>query len=124
MTVAVANIGQGDVIAIAADLDGKLDDGAWIDVLAYANQVNLAQVGGTDQDSRMARIFLAAHVAKTALLARSGAAGPVTSESVGGVRRSYGFIAGQVGTGLASTRYGQMYLDVLAGTGAYGPFVL
>lgn len=125
--MALVDITKSDVLSFASILGtGNLatTDQAWVDILNFVNQVNLTACD-SDFDRRLARIYLAAHVAMTTRLASSGAAGPVTSESAGGVRQSYGLIAqATTGTSLGTTRYGQMYMDILGMTLAGGPMVI
>jgi hypothetical protein len=113
---------KADVTAFAAELS-VVTDPMWVDILNFVNQFDLTACD-SDYDRRLARIFLAAHIASNDLKARSGAAGPVTSESAGGVRRSYGFVAYTQGSNLNSTRYGQAFSDILDMTGAAGPFLV
>lgn len=55
--------------------------------------------------------YLAAHLLTVSARGGSGAAGPVTSESVGSVSRSFGSSSSQAGSGsLDSTSYGREHL--------------
>lgn len=118
------DIEKEDVTDFAADL-GNVTDNAWERILAFVNQVNLTAVD-SDEDRAMARIYLAAHLAKmsSATGAAASAAGPVTSESAGGIRRSYGFVAQTSSSSLDLTRYGKQYLEILNHTMAHGPMVI
>ncbi len=112
-----------DVVNFASELS-SVTDAVWFDILNYVNQVNLTSCD-SDYDRRLARINLAAHIASYNKRAASGAAGPVTSESAGQVRRSYGLIATSTSSGaIGSTRYGQQYLDILSASLASLPFVV
>src|SRR3982750_2608932 len=95
---------KADVLAVAPELS-TLSDQFWLDTLVYANEFDFTSVD-TEQTVRMARIFLCAHLGSRAKRSGSGVAGPVTSEAAGGVRRSYGLVAGAGGMlgGLASTQ--------------------
>lgn len=116
---------QADVTAFAPELATKLGASAWTDVLLYVNELDLTYLTETDQVTRMARIYLAAHIGTMSWRGGSAAAGPLTGEAVGGVRRSYGLISMMTTqTALGSTRYGQMYLDILTMSFAHGPLVL
>jgi hypothetical protein len=97
----------------------------WVGILNYVNQINLT-TWDTDPDRYLARVYLAAHIGSTTGQAGSGAAGPVTSESAGGVRTSYGLIAMAASSPLylATTRYGQMYLDIISMSQCAGPFLI
>lgn len=115
-------ITQDDVLEFAPQLAG-LKPTTWSDILATANEFDLASYS-TDQDRRMARLFLAAHVGQMLKDARTGAAGPVTSSAVGDIRRSYGLVAMATSTaGLQMTRYGQMFSEMLIFSVA-GPQIL
>jgi hypothetical protein len=119
-----APILQTDVQPFAPAL-ATLAAGAWTDILAYVNEQDLTYLGETVQVDRMAKIYLAAHIGTLTMRAGSGAAGPVTSESAGTLRRSYGMYAAWAGSGaLGSTQFGQMYLDILSMSQAAGPMVL
>lgn len=127
-----ATILQGDVITVAPELETFQ---AWEDVLAYVNEfditqtyddmVGIPQTAESNQTDRMAKIFLAAHIATMVKRAGSGTAGPVTGVSVGGVRRSYGLLPFGTGlTSLSSTRYGQLYMEVVGMTSIAGPMLV
>jgi hypothetical protein len=114
---------QGDVTAFAGQL-ASLDPVAWTDILAEANQFQLSTCD-TDQDRRMARILLAAHIGQMIKDAKTGAAGPVTSSAVGDIRRSYGLIAMSMSSaGLQMTRYGQLFSLTLQTSNVAGPEVI
>lgn len=128
------NIVKADVLAIAPEL--ALSDQAWVDVLAYVNELDLSALGETVQVTRMARIYLAAHFASMSKQASNqtvtGAAGPVVAETVGNVMRRYASSGGSSGSsggssprgsGLESTFFGQMYLRIIGMTAARGPLV-
>ena len=131
-----ATIVEADVTNFAAELAGSLNNAAWTDILAYVNEFDItqtpplagcyvpAQTPESTQTDRMSKIFLAAHIATMAKRGGTGAAGPVTSEAVGGVRRSYGLIPMAMGvSSLASTRYGQLYLEIV-GMSTAGPMLV
>ena len=109
------DIGTGDVLAIAPGLS-KLDASTLLDVLAYVNELTDAGIGGglDGPTLRLARLNLAAHLGTASLLAKGGIAGPVTSESAGGLRRSYGFLnTAATRQALAGTIFGQQYLGII-----------
>ena len=121
--MSIAAVIKADVLAFAPELS-TLTDQFWVDALDYVNQVDLTSVD-TDIDRRLARIYLAAHIGSTTKRAGTGAAGPVTSESAGGIRRSYGLLATSAsGSGLSSTRYGQLYESILSMSLAHGPLLI
>lgn len=120
----MAVIVKADVLAFAPELS-TLTDAAWADVLAYVNTFDISHTGEDAQTVRMARIFFAAHMGTMDKRASSSSAGPVTSESAGGVRRSYGLLASFSGANsLSSTRYGQLYADLLSMSLANGPMLV
>lgn len=117
-------INKADVLSIAPELS-TLSDQAWADLLEYVNEFDFTTLD-TVQTVRMARIFLAAHWGTGVKRAPKGAAGPVTGEAAGGVRRTYGLVAtagGGLGA-LGSTMYGQTLLSILSMSGAHGPFLV
>lgn len=120
-----APIVQSDVTGFAPALTSLVTSGALADILAYVNEQDLTVLGETVQVDRMAKIFLAAHIGTLTLRGTSGAAGPVTSQSAGTLRQSFGMYAAWAGSGaLGSTAFGQMYLDILSMSQAAGPMVL
>lgn len=86
----------------------------WLSVAA--RQMNPDRWGTKFNDGQM---FLAGHFLKlgVASASPSTARGPVVSESVGGVSRSYAAVGVVNGTSssLSSTFYGQQYLDLKRG---------
>lgn len=121
--MAIDNIVKTDVLAIAPEFS-TLADQAWVDILNYVNQINLTACD-SDFDRRLARIFLAAHIGAIVKSGSAGEAGPLTGESAGGVRRSYGLVASATSSGsITTTRYGQKYIEILEGTLVHGPMVV
>lgn len=107
---------QTDVTGFATGL-AAVSAGAWTDILAYVNQYNLTTCD-TDIDRRLARIYLAAHLATMGLSANAagvtGASGPLISEAAGDVRNAYGFVSMSSGVGaLSLTRWGLMFLEII-----------
>jgi hypothetical protein len=124
----VAAIVWADVTAHASDLS-TVSAGAQTDVLAYVNDtVDPDKLGGeASARYRLARIYLAAHFGTVVLAQGTPPAGPVTSESVGGVSRTYGVAAGASGSAseIASTGWGREYLALIRRSAASrGPLVL
>lgn len=117
----MASIIWSDVTAFAPEL-AAVAAGAQTDLLAYVNGDGVAVdvFGGEDSPTtRLARIYLAAHVAT---VGRFGAgAGPLTSHSAGGLSRSFAQFSG--GGLIGTTGYGRLFLQ-LARPGAVGPMVL
>lgn len=121
-------IAWSDVAEMAPELN-SLTAGAKQDIVDYVNELDLTQVNApwnlpseSAQTARMAQIYLAAHLGTVTRRGASGAAGPVTGQSAGGLRRSYGLISapGYLGT----TSYGIAYLTILDQSLARGPFVI
>lgn len=108
-----------DVLDVAADVAALTSLGAQTKILAYVNQkVDPDQfgrsVGGIDDPTYvLARCYLAAHLALTTL--RGGSqAGPLTSETEGGVSASYAFITYLRSPLLMTTVYGQQFARLVA----------
>lgn len=116
----MAAITWADVIALAPEV-ATIPLGAQTDILAYVNsQLNVVTWGGEDSiQLRLGRIYLAAHLATITVFGGSGA-GPVVSESAGGLSRSYA----QASTSGARTGYQDMFLELLRRTPARLPIVL
>lgn len=69
-----------------------IDVDAQVDILAIVNteMLNPTMFGGENARTyKLARIYLAAHICAMELMGADGAQGPVTSESAGGLSRSY-----------------------------------
>ncbi len=125
----VDDIIRADVLDFAPELatgTRATTDGAWVRILAYVNAIDMTGLFENEQDTQLARVYLAAHVAKVTSAASGTTAGPVTSESVGGVRRAYAntFSAAAAEGTLGTTRYGQMYREILGRSLASGPFLV
>ena len=119
-----ANILKPDVLAIAPELS-TIADGAWVEILAYVNEIPLSAFDDSVPTHRLARIFLAAHIGTVSKRAVTGAVGPVTAESAGGLRRSYGAVATSTDTSnLSSSMYGTQYMTILNASYARGPFLV
>lgn len=113
-----------DVLAMAPQLT-TLSIQAQTDILNYVNELDMSGLGETAQTTRLARILLASHYATGATRAPGGMAGPVTSESAGAMRRSYGLSATPSGEeGLGTTMYGMQYVSLLRMSLAHGPVLL
>ena len=112
----MASIVWTDVVNHAASLS-TLDAEAQTDILAYVNdRLNVRIFGGEDSASlKLARIYLAAHFGSGLVNGAGGEAGPVVSESAGGLSRSYGSLFSMDSSVLATTAYGQSYLNIIRG---------
>lgn len=123
--MAVVDITRANVLAFAPEL-ADVSTLAFDDILAHVNELDLthADIGESEETNKLARIYLAAHFALLTRNAGSGAAGPVTAETVGQVRRSFGLLATAAGTNaLNGTQYGQAYLALLMQSMAHFPIV-
>lgn len=122
----MAAITWTDVMALAPELSSVSTDGRTY-ILAHVNTaLNLAEFDGEDgPKTRLARIYLAAHFGAISLAGATGASGPVTSESAGGLSRSYGTTTStSSGSGIERTGYGQLYLQLVRTSPARAPLVL
>ncbi len=114
---------ESDVLSYAPEL-APLDAGAWTSILAFVNELQYTAVtpAGEGPLLKLARILLAAHYGTISRRGPSGAAGPVTSEAAGAVRRSYGLVAlASSDASLGATGYGQQFLGILSMSLANGP---
>lgn len=103
----------------------RLTEEAQQQILFYVNQWSSENALGSAPTLHMARVLLAAHFALSTSRATTGAAGPVTSEAMGGLRRSYGLIALSAATAnLGSTIYGQQVMLILSMSDAHGPILV
>ena len=121
--MAVPTVDKAAVLAVAAELSSVLD-AVWAVWLPWANEFDLSQTGATDATVTLARIYLAAHMVTMSKRGSSAAAGPLTGESAGGLRRSYGLVSMNGAGSFPLTRYGQLFLDLLDQSPAKGPFLI
>ena len=108
----MADVIWADVVAVDPGV-ATLDSWAQRLYLAEANALNPNAFDGVDGPRfKLARVFLAAHRGRRGIdVAATGAAGPVTSESLGGMAVSYATPATS-GSGLDDfglTAWGQQY---------------
>ncbi len=104
-----------DVIAIAAELEDVPDPARAI-ILAHVNGSLNEAVFSNPGSFRLARIYLAAHVGTYSMPGGGGgeSLGAVTSESVGGITRTYEAIAASSSdSNLDATGYGSTYRSIL-----------
>lgn len=123
----MAAITWSDVTAHAAQLTtAVVPSAARTDILAYVNSVvNVKVIDGEDgPKSKMARIYLAAHFGEVARSQGLLSSGAVTSESAGGLARSYAAILTMDPASLGASRYGQEYTALIRTSGARAPFVI
>ena len=125
----MAAIVWADVLTVAPELATTVNDGAKVMILSYVNgrAMDPANFDGEDGwTTRLARCYLAAHLGAGVGKGASGAAGgPVTSESMGGLSRSYSVPSMMsAASALQSTDYGRKYDDLVANSLARLPFVI
>jgi hypothetical protein len=117
----MAAIAWSDVVAIAPGLSSA-SAGLQTMALAYVNGngVNVDAFDGEDgETTKLARAALAAHLGSTFKVGAAG--GPITSQSAGGLSRSFGAWSSK--SALGTTGFGQMFLT-LARAGAGGAALL
>lgn len=121
----MASIVWADVVAFAPTLS-TVDAGAQADVLGYVNIVlAVAQFDGEDgPTTRLARIYLAAHMGSLGVAAASGSAGPVVSRSIGGISEDYADTSSSSGSALGDTSFGELYLQLVRRSPARATVVL
>jgi len=103
-----------DIQAVAQDDDfiqGLVDDTAPELVLIAEFVDLLAPEAKYGANAKMAQAYLAAHLLSVAAI-DAGGRGPVSSESIGGVTRSWTLPYLNQTTVIASTQYGLMFLEV------------
>lgn len=120
-------IAWADVLGTASELS-TVSDEAQFNILAHVNTaLDPDYFGGEGHPSlRLARIFMAAHIATNAKNGASGAAGPVISETLGPASRTYGWSGASSLTGfkeLDSTPYGKQLRTLMRASPNRGPFV-
>ena len=101
--------------------------GAQTDILAVANTLLTVSLFGGEASAKtkLARIYIAAHLGTLELIGTTGAAGPITAESAGGLSRQYGSAAAAVTSGeWGSTTFGQKYVALCRTTPARGGLLL
>lgn len=111
----VTAVGNNDPVLINYPAAGQTA------VLAYVNSVLDVNMfdGEAGARTKLARCFLAAHIAACSALGDAG--GPVASESEGGVSRSYAvYLTANI---YLSTTWGKMYW-MMIGPQAFGPRLL
>ncbi len=124
----MAAVVWADVISIATELS-VIDGIARVYILDYVNGPGLDPAsfdGEAGATTRLARIYLAAHMGSSIGKGAAGAAGgPVTSESMGGLSRSYstGAVAASADS-TGSTDYGRRYEALVNNSLARLPFVV
>ena len=124
----MAGIVWADVVALATELS-TIDGAARVFILEYVNGPGMDPDSFDGEDgptTRLARIYLAAHMGAGIGKGAAGAAGgPVTSESMGGLSRSYsvGSVAASADS-TGSTAYGRMYEALVKNSLARLPFVI
>jgi hypothetical protein len=123
----MAAITWPNVVDFAPELSA-FDADAQTPILAYVNDeaFHLDSWGGEDSSTlRLGRIYLAAHMATISNSGGSAVAGPVTSETAGGLSRSYGFMSSvEADPLLDATPYGRLFRELLRRTPARSALLL
>jgi hypothetical protein len=106
----MAAITWDDVIALAPEVADLSVTGQGF-LLDYVNTyLNVSLWGGEDSSRlRLGRIYFAAHLAAITVEGGGSAAGPVISEKVGEISRTFANASMSTATGLGSTGYGRMF---------------
>lgn len=116
-----------DVLNLAPELS-TVATGAQNIVLAWVNGSGLDVNSFDGEDgttTQLARIYLAAHLASSVGHGASGVSGgPVTSESMGGMSRSYSVPSMPMKSAYSSTVYGRMYETLVDNSLARLPVVI
>jgi len=106
----MADITWANVTAFAPELS-TVDEDAQTFILAYVNGdygIAVSEFDGEDgPTTRLVRIYLAAHLGTINGSGAGGAGGFVTSESAGGLSRSYSTSIGLSGNDFDLTTYGK-----------------
>lgn len=110
------------------NLDATLADvpeNAQVWILAFANKA-LNPKMFTPEAYKLVRLYLAAHFGTLSVPGASGSAvaGPVISESVGGITRTYALTSDASASSFSSTSHGQMYAFLIRTSKARLPRVI
>lgn len=115
----MAAIVWADVSAFDSTL-ASVDSDAQDDILAHVNTaLEAGDFPGGEEGARLrlARIYLAAHFAQSAVTGGTGAGGPVTRERAGELEVAYA--AASAGSGLDETAAGRRFKELLRGVAAF-----
>lgn len=119
----MAPITWDHVVDHAAELS-SVDVEAKVDILAHVNDTIATEFFGGEDAARtkMARVYLAAHMGSIAKSRGSTSTGAVTAESAGGLSRSYSVVTTAL-EDLDATSYGRSYAGLVKRSAARVPFV-
>lgn len=119
----MASITWADVTNHAPQLS-VLAVGAQNDILAFVNTLLDVNVLGGEESAmvKMARIYLAAHFGTVDTQGGSGPAGPVISETAGGLSRSYAQLMNS--SGFTGSSYGDQFVGLVRMSPARAPVIL
>lgn len=100
----------------------NVSSGAQTIILGVVNvALNVGEFGGESSDTlKAARVFLAAHFGTMNLAGVKGVTGPVSSQSAGGLSRSYAALATNQSM-FGTTAAGQAFLALLRASPARAP---
>lgn len=123
----MASIAWSDVMAHAPGdtaLAGYTNATGQADLLDYVNNTtNVALLDSeTGYKTRLARIYMAAHLATMEL--RRGASGMLSGTTAGPLSRRYEYLQGMTRSELSLTSYGLNYLAIIKRSAARGGAVL
>lgn len=127
----MAAIVWSDVVAVAKEMvDPKVSATAQEMILSWANTGLKVSVWGGEASLtlKLGRCLRAAHLGTLCSTGGVTVAGPVVSESEGGLSRSYALLSsitsGNTDPNYSSTTYGNAYMTIISGlAGARLPFV-
>jgi len=120
----MADIEWCDVVEYDQSLS-EVSNGTQLVILGHVNNyLDVSLFGGEDDDTvKLLRILLAAHIGTMALRGGSGATGPISSESTGGISRSYAVAMTSSGS-LGSTTHGQTFTEIIRNSAARAPLCI
>lgn len=105
----MADIDWPTIVAIIPSMSG-VAVGAQTAYLSLVNALVSDEYGGdTDPRFLLARVYLAAHMATVDAQGATGGAGPIASDTGGGLSVTYASTVGMTNTVYDSTAYGRQY---------------
>lgn len=114
-----------EVVTIDASL-ATVPENAQVWILEYANRALNPRMF-TTQAYKLVRLYLAAHFGTMSVPGAAGetpVAGPVTSETVGGISRTYALVSDSSDPTFSTTSHGQMYAFLVRTSKGRLPFAL
>ncbi len=113
-----------EVVALDASL-ATVPENAQVWILEHANTALNCRMF-TPKAYKLVRLYLAAHFGTLSIPGESGSAvaGPVISETVGGISRTYALVSDAAASTFSSTTHGQMYAFLIRTSRARLPRVI